>query len=596
MGKFIKQTLASVIGTMVGIFLFFTVGISSLVFLLISTASTTTETVSVKNKSILVINLENPIVDIKPPLTLGQALSGEDTTILSLRQVLNSIEEATEDNRIVAIFLDGRGADGATGYAVLKEVRAALEEFRAAGKKIIAYDDNWSERGYYLSSVADEVIMNPMGIMEINGLASQTMFFAGAFEKYGIGVQIVRVGDYKSAVEPFIREDFSEENKEQTEALLADLWGEWTEKVGKSRSLTPENLENIVNERGILSAEQAKKVGSIDRIAYFDEVLEDLKKLGAIEGKNNTFRQISLSAYSEVPREKTSRNKIAVVYARGAIVAGEGEVQQIGGQSFAKQLRQLRQNKNIKAVVLRIDSPGGSATASDIILREIKLIAKDKPVIVSMGNVAASGGYWIATGANYIFAEPNTITGSIGVFGALFNFQEISNNNGITWDTVKVGELADLGTNTRPQTEQELAVFQERVNEIYDLFIEKVATSRNLPKEKVAEIARGRVWSGEDAKELGLVDELGGLEAAIEYAATQAKLGDNWQVAEYPKIESFGERFFKGLSDSSIQEQLKNADPLTAELLKVKQDLSIWQAIKDPQDVYAIFPYQLRID
>jgi len=596
MGKFIKQTLASVIGTMVGIFLFFTVGISSLVFLLISTASTTTETVSVKNKSILVINLENPIVDIKPPLTLGQALSGEDTTVLSLRQVINSIEAATEDNRIVAIFIDGRGADGATGYAVLKEVRTALEEFRAAGKKIIAYDDNWSERGYYLSSVADEVIMNPMGIMEINGLASQTMFFAGAFEKYGIGVQIVRVGNYKSAVEPFIREDFSEENKEQTEALLADIWGEWTEKVGKSRSLTSEKLENIVNESGILSAEQAKKVGSIDRIAYFDEVLEDLKKLGAIEGKNNTFRQISLSAYSEVPAEKTSRNKIAVVYAGGAIVAGEGEVQQIGGQSFAKQLRQLRQNKNIKAVVLRINSPGGSATASDIILREIKLIAKDKPVIVSMGNVAASGGYWIATGADYIFAEPNTITGSIGVFGALFNFQEISNNNGITWDTVKVGELADLGTNTRPQTEQELAVFQERVNEIYDLFIEKVATSRNLPKEKVAEIARGRVWSGADAKQLGLVDELGGLEAAIEYAATQAKLGNDWQVAEYPKVESFGARFFKGLSDSSIQEQLKNADPLTAELLKVKQDLSIWQAIKDPQDVYAIFPYQLRID
>ena len=595
MGKFIKQTLASVVGTMVGIFLFFTVGISSLVFLLIST-STTTETVSVKNKSVLVIDLATTIGDIQPPSTLGQVLSTETSQVISLRQVLDSIEAATKDKRIVAIFLDGRGIDGASSYAILREVRAALEEFRAAGKKIIAYDNDWSERSYYLSSVADEVIMNPMGTIEINGLASQVTFLAGAFEKYGIGVQIFRAGDYKSAVEPLVRKDFSPENREQIQALLDDIWGEWTAKVSQSRSIDPEKLENIVNNSGLLNAEDAKEAGLIDRVAYFDEVLEDLKELGAIERQNNTFRQISLAAYSQVPNQKTSKNKIAVVYAQGEIVSGEGDFQQIGGQSFARQLHQLRQNKNVKAVVLRINSPGGSATASDIILREIELIAKDKPVIVSMGNVAASGGYWIATGANYIFAQPNTITGSIGVFGRLFNIQEIGNNNGITWDTVKVGELADFKTISRPKTEQELKIFQQFVDQIYDLFLEKVARSRNLPKEKVAEIARGRVWSGEDAKAIGLVDELGGIDAAIEYAATKAKLGDNWQIEEHPKFESLEERLLKELFEARLQQQIKNADPLTAELLKIKEELSIWRGLKDPKDIYAILSYQLRID
>ncbi|MDJ0723616.1 MAG: signal peptide peptidase SppA [Prochloraceae cyanobacterium] len=596
MGKFIKQTLASVIGTMVGIFLFLTIGISGLVFLLISTAQTT-ETVKVKNKSVLVIDLATTIADIKPTSTLGDVISGERAKILSLRQTLNSIEAATKDKRINAIFLDGRGPDGATGYATLKEVRSALEEFRAAGKEIIAYDNDWSERSYYLSSVADRIILNPMGTMEINGLASQTMFFAGAFEKYGIGVQIVRVGDYKSAVEPLIRKNFSQENKEQTEALLEDIWQEFITGVSKSRSIDLKQLNKITDESGFLTAEEAKKAGLIDRIAYFDEVIEDLKKLGYSDRKNNTFRQISLAGYSsEVNKEKSSRNKIGVIYAQGTIVGGEGDVQQIGGESFARELRKLRQDKQVKAVVIRVNSPGGSATASEIILREIKLIAKEKPVIVSMGNVAASGGYWIATGANYIFAEPNTITGSIGVFGALFNFKEISNNNGITWDTVKIGEFADLGTATRPKTEAELKIFQKYVNQIYDLFLDKVATSRNLPKEKVAEIARGRVWSGIDAKEIGLVDELGGLEAAIAYAAKEAELGTNWRVVEYPKFESFGERFLKELSESSIQKQAKNADPLTAELIKIKQDLAIWRGLKDPKDVYAIFPYKLRID
>jgi protease-4 len=300
--------------------------------------------------------------------------------------------------------------------------------------------------------------------------------------------------------------------------------------------------------------------------------------------------------------ERNSQNKIAVVYAEGEIVDGKGEDGQIGGDRFARIFRTIRQDEDVKSVVLRINSPGGSATASEIIQREIKLTRTVKPVIVSMGDVAASGGYWIASDSNRIFAENNTITGSIGVFGVLFNGQKLANNNGITWDTVKTSQFADTQTVARPKSPQELALYQRSVNRIYNMFINKVAQGRKLPQQKVAEIAQGRVWSGTTAQQIGLVDEIGGMNAAIEYAAKAAKLGNDWQIEEYPQVTTLEERFF-GKKLQQAQEDLgiektpiKSNNPLLAEFEKLQQEIAVLQKMNDPQGIYARLPFNLKID
>ncbi|MGK7873922.1 MAG: signal peptide peptidase SppA [Xenococcaceae cyanobacterium] len=599
MGQFLKQTFASFIGSLAGLILFFALGTSGLVLLLVS-AALRDDSPKIKDKSVLVLDLSMQISDTKPPSSLGKAFSDENTNIITLRQVLDSLEKATKDKRIVGLFLDGRSTGEGSGYATLKEVRAALESFRAAGKKIIAYDVDWSEREYYLGSVADTVMLNPMGVIEINGFSSQQLFLTGAFQKYGIGVQVIRVGNYKSAIEPFTRQNLSPENRQQTQELLADLWGEFLSTVGESRELTPKKLQAIADSKGFLNPEEARASGLVDRVAYFDQVIGDLKELTGNSKKDKSFRQIRLKTYADVPlenaQESSSENKIAVVYAEGTIVSGKGTVRQIGSDRFAKELRKLRQDEDVKAVVLRVNSPGGSATASEIILREVQLTSSKKPVIVSMGNVAASGGYWISTGADRIFAEANTITGSIGVFGLLFNIQEIGNNNGITWDVVKTGRFADINTTIRPKTKEELALYQKYANQIYDLFLNKVAESRNLTVEEVAKIAQGRIWSGEDAQKIGLVDQIGGLEAAIEYAAQKAELGNDWEITEYPKQRSFEEEILERLLDAEVVEQVKQLDPLTAEFIKFKEDLAIFHGLNDPRGIYARLPFKLRIE
>ncbi|ACK72336.1 signal peptide peptidase SppA, 67K type [Gloeothece citriformis PCC 7424] len=604
MGQFIKQIFASLIGTVAGLMLFFAVGTSGLVLLLVTAALQETTPV-LKDKSILVFDLSMQIQDTKPPSTLTQALQNDDTVTMTLRQVLGVIEKATKDAQIEAIFIDGRGIEADNGIATLTEVRQGLEKFRAAGKKIIFYDVDLNEKSYYLGSVADEIILNPMGMMEFNGIGTQPLFLAGALEKYGIGIQVIRVGEFKAAVEPFIRQTMSPENRLQTQVLLNDLWTNVLTTVGKSRNVTPNKLQAIADNQGMLMPTEAEKIGLIDRVAYFDEVVTDLKTLtGKTSESENpdekSFPQISVENYASgflrENQNESASNQIAVVYAEGEIVDGQGAVSNIGGERFAKELRKIRQDPNVKAVVLRINSPGGSATASDIIGREVKLMKEKKPVIVSMGNVAASGGYWIATEANHIFAEPSTITGSIGVFGMLFNVQDIANNNGITWDVVKTAKLADLGTTTRPKTEQELAIYQRSVQQIYNLFVNKVAQSRNLPESKVKQIAEGRVWSGEDAKQLGLVDEIGGLEAAILYAAKEAKLEKNWEIQEYPRRRTFESIILERLFTSKITESITpSPDSLTAEMLKLKEDLAVFQLFNDPKGIYAYLPFNWQI-
>ena len=590
MNNFFKQITASAIGTLLGLSLFAGVGIGGLLFLIMAAASLN-PTPKVEDKSVLVLDLSSEIAD--NPVG-GQSFLGGDRSSISLRTVLEAINQASTDDKIVALYLDSSGVSGGTGLANLREIRQALEKFKTQGKKIVAYDVDWSKSDYYLGSIADEIVVNPMGSVEIDGVSVESAFFAGAMAKYGIGVQVVRAGKYKSAVEPFTTQKLSPENRQQTQSLITNVWGELVNTISSSRSLTPAQIQNLADTQGILSAQAAQEQKLVDKIGYLDQVVSDLKDLTATDPEADSFNQISIKSYrnSQAQNVKSSGNKIAVVYAQGDIVDGDGSPQQVGGDSLAREIRELRNEEAVKAIVLRINSPGGSAIASEQILREVRLTKEKKPVIISMGNYAASGGYWIATYGDRIFAEPNTITGSIGVFSLLFNVGELAKQNGITWDTVKTGNLSDNQTISRPKTPQELAIHQKSVDQVYNQFLEKVAESRNLSRSKVEEIAQGRVWTGKEAQGLGLVDELGGLEAAIAYAAKAANLGDDWQVEENKQDRSLPEQIMELVQTTQLQQP---TDPLTREMQKVQTQLAGIRSLNDPRDIYARLPFNLEI-
>ena len=594
--NFLKQTLASLIGTLAGLFLFATLGVGSLFLLLVTLASVESEP-TIKDKSVLVFDLSTEIQDREPLVNVRDILSDRSRSVLTLSQVIKNIEKASKDNRIKTIFLDGSKASSGSGYANLSEIREALTDFKKSGKKIIAYDITVSEQEYYLTSLADTIIVNPMGLIELNGIGMEPLFWTGALDKYGIGVQVVRVGNYKSAVEPYTRTNLSPENREQLQSLLDTIWDNYLEEVSENRKIDAKKLQNIANNQGILYPQEAEKLKIIDQVDYRDKAISILQEI--TENTEDSLRQVSFNRYVDIPvseiNNNSSKNKIAVVYLEGTIVDGIGTPQQVGGLYFANLLRKIRENDQVKAVVVRVNSPGGSATASDIILREIQLIQDKKPVIISMGNIAASGGYWIATGGEHIFAQPNTITGSIGVFGLLFNIQEIANNNGISWDVIKTANLANLGTTTRPKTDQELAIYQASVNRVYNLFIEKVAKSRNISQEKVASIAQGRVWSGEQAKTVGLVDSFGGLNAAIDYAVEKAKIGKDWEVKEYPTSQGFAELFIKRTLDEEIKMNQNTVSPLTQEFLKFQEEIKLINNFNDPRGVYSLLPFNWKL-
>lgn len=611
MRNFFKQTFASLLGTVLGLMIFFGISTTGILLLLFAVTSSRDTTPQVEDKSVVVFDLSMNITD-RPPSSgelLQRALSGVEIQRMTLRSVLDTVEKARLDPRIVGIYLDASSTNsvGSTGFASLMEIRQALEKFRESGKKVVAYGVGLNERQYYLTSVADTVVLNPVGLMQVKGLSSQPLFLAEAFDKFGIGVQTVRAGKFKGGVEPFILNELSDENRQQMQQLLEDVWGNWRTTVGDSRKITPEQLQAIADNQVILSPDEAKTRGLIDQVAYQDEVVADLKQLTESSATARSFQQINLINYAQVSGrtlgvERNSPNKIAVVYAEGEIVDGRGEDGQIGGDRFARIFNQIRQDDNIKAVVLRINSPGGSATASEVIHREVKLTRELKPVVVSMGNVAASGGYWIASDSNRIFAESTTVTGSIGVFGVLFNGQQLANDNGITWDTVKTARYADTETLARPKTPPELEIYQRSVNRIYDTFLDRVVQGRKLPAPKVADIAQGRVWSGMAAKEIGLVDEIGGLQAAIAHAAQAAELENDWQLQEYPRVSTLEERFFgRAVQEISTILQISGlaaqpSHPLMAELEKLQQQMTIIQKMNDPHGIYTRLPFNFQLD
>ena len=584
--------------------------------------------VNIEKGAYLVLDMSVNITDTPPPSdfeqSLGRVFGGNDEDTVSLHSLLGAIDAAKTDSRIAGIFLTGsfEPMGYGSGFAALKEVREALQSFRdSAHKPVTAYLVAPSKRDYYLASVASRIYLNPFGEMDLAGFASEPTFYKGALDKYGIGVQVTRVGKFKSYVEPFLLQKMSPESREQTTQLLGDLWGTFKDSVSQERKITADQIQALADATGIVNADAAKQAGLVTDLAYLPDVIETLRKQTGDStdtlADQHTFKQVSLPSYAKQTvgtpasievnvinlTDKTPR--LAVVYAEGDIVDGEGEATgYIGGNRFARVIRRLRNDPYVKGILLRVNSPGGSGLASEIIQRELVLTRQaGKPVVVSMGTVAASGGYYISTAADRVFAEPNTITGSIGVFGILPNIQGLANNNGITFDGVKTGKFADLETISRPKTPEELAIVQTLVDQFYGRFKERVATGRKLTVDQVEEIAQGRVWSGEEALKIGLVDEMGGLDKALSFAKSKAGLGANAKIVEYPAPRDLTETVTallggdkKPLASAGHWLHLgAHAGPLAEKVGEMQADLEALSQFNDPAGVYARLPFDLRV-
>lgn len=552
--------------------------------------------------SVLVLDLSVNICDsprdLRPIDLIRENLNGPSAPSLVLKTLVEGLNRAAEDERISALFLHGslETDNYGSSYAALREVREAIRHFQRSGKPAIAYLVDPSLRDYYVTSAASTIVLNPFGMVMIKGLASELIYFGNAFKKYGIGVQIFNAGKYKSFGEQFTRSSMSEEHRFQMTVLLEKLWREILSGIGRERGIDIDILYEISRQRGLFTASQALDHGLIDEIAYFDQVIDKLTGIGVYNEDIESFAQVSFTDYQMAGDNSSDVNaedkpKIAVIYAEGVIVDGEGGLGSVGGDKLARQLRKLRRDEEVKAVVLRVNSPGGSAVASEIILREVRLLGEEKPIIVSMGGLAASGGYWIAAAGHTIFAEQTTITGSIGVIGLFPNVQEIAREHGIHFDGVKTGPFADIFSISRPKTPLEVDLFEELIDLIYAEFVKLVAAGRNLTIEQVEQIAQGRVWSGDDALKVGLVDNIGGLEDAIAHAAEKAGLGEDFTLIQIPDGKDVSELLKELLGGDLGQEPLTLLGPFSRSLRQLKQELSILGSLNDPRGIYALMPF-----
>lgn len=573
--------MAGLFLTMFLLFIFFLMMVSSLV---------KEKTISVSDHSVLEVNLnfeirerssDNPFQDF----SLGNIKTGKR---LGLNDILRCIRNAKNDIHIDGIFLNLTGAEG--GLATIEEIRSALLDFKSSGKFIYAYSEGYSQREYYLASLADKIYLYPEGEVDLRGFRANLMFFKGTLEKLEIEPEVIRHGKFKSAVEPFILDKMSKENREQTTAFIGNMWSKVLEDVSASRKLTTQELQEAANNLSGRSAKSALAAKLVDELAYSDQVMDDLKKKTGVSESGNLHR-ISLREYADSFNESQDYTapKIAIIYAAGDIVSGKGDADQIGSATIAAAIRKARTDSTIKAIVLRVNSPGGSALASDVIWRETVLAKKAKPLVVSMGDYAASGGYYISCTANKIIAQPNTITGSIGVFGLLMNTQKLFNNKlGVTFDTVKTAQMATLGDPNYPMTDSERSIIQQSVEDIYGTFIQHVAEGRKMLASDVDSIGQGRVWSGTDAKRLGLVDDLGGINKAIDEARQLAKL-DKYRVIELPQEKKFIDKLFEDLNDQAATQRMK------AELGTLYDQYQGLKSALQWQGVQARLPYVIDI-
>ncbi|KRD08108.1 signal peptide peptidase SppA [Flavobacterium sp. Root901] len=565
--KFLGNVIATVIGIFVFIMLFFFGAI------LIGTIFGGDDKVSVKNDSVIELDLKQIDNDYAGKYKDPWVTVFSDKQRVGLTDVINAIEAAEKDDNIKGISI--LNDQSSLGLAQYKDLRNALENFKKSGKFVLAYANTYSQKEYYLNSVANKIYLNPAGDLDFKGLSSEVMFFKDFQEKSGIHMEVIRHGKYKSAVEPFLENKMSDANREQVTALLNSIWSTICSDISKSRNIPVDKLNQIANGLLARTPEMAKAQHLVDIVAYEDVYHQAIRKALKVNDDED-YNKISILDYTQnhvtTALTNIADNQIAIIYAQGEIASGEGDVNVIGEGSMRRSLQEARKNEDVKAIVLRIDSPGGSALTSDLIWREIEITKKVKPVIVSMGNYAASGGYYIACNANKIYAESNTITGSIGVFGVLPNFSPLANKLGINTEQVKTHENSANYSPFVPVDEKFKAFTLESVEQIYKTFVTHVAEGRKMSFDQVDAIAQGRVWSGSEAVKIGLVDKIGGLNDAIAEAAKIAKIKD-FTTQNYPEYEkTFGDLMgslpFAQSKEAFIKEEIGEENYLLIEQVK----------------------------
>lgn len=592
MKQFFKFTFAS----MLGFFLAFVVVFLFFFFMVLGLVSFSSKKApEIKNHNVLCLNLKEDIPDRTP----ANPFENFDFNLMKVKEkiglndILANIKIAKDDERIKGIFLDLSYVPA--GMATLEEIREALIDFKTSGKFIVSYSEGYSQKAYYLATVSDKILLNPMGSVDFKGLSSQIMFFKGTLDKLDVEAQIIRHGKFKSAIEPFILDKMSEANREQMTAFLFSMWEHMLSNIAETRNISVDNLNIYADSLMAGTAKEALENGFVDSLVYRDQFLSIMDKM--IDMKRNEYAFLKMSNYvksnkmQQVLQQK--EDKIAVIYGEGDIVSGEAEDTKIASETMAKAIEKAREDENIKAIVLRVNSPGGSALASEVIWRELVLTKAVKPVVVSMGNLAASGGYYISCPADKIFANPTTITGSIGVFGMIPNMQEFFKNKlGITFDGVNTNEHADFMSTTRRLSDFEKNKIQSYIEEIYDVFITHVAEGRGMTKAQVDTIGQGRVWSGIDAKRLGLIDEFGGMDAAIIEAAKLAGLEEgSYSLIEYPKQKDVFEQL---LSDFSATVSLFFAKKELGEETYVYYKYA--KSFLEMEEVQARLPYDIIVE
>lgn len=587
MKGFFKFTFASILGVLIGLFIFILI-----LFGIINSASRQ-KPVQIASNTVLYLELDQPIIDRKPenPFEYFNPATLEAESRLGLDMILNNLKKAAGDPNISGIVMDLTFIPA--GMATLNEIRNALEEFKESGKFIYCFAENYTTGSYFLASVADKVYIHPQGIIPMVGLSADVLFIKGLLDKIGVESQVLRQGEFKGAIEPLIYKKLSEENRMQIQDYLNSMWGHITETIAGVRGISEEELNTAIDNLEIFDAKSALEYKLVDDLVYYDQYLDIVKELTGTS-LNRDIKSVKLRKYDQVPELKEQkgliRDKIAVVYATGTINMGEATEGNIGGDAFARAIREARKDSTIRAIVLRVNSGGGGGLPSDMIWREVKLAAAEKPVIASMGDVAASGGYYITAHANKILANPNTLTGSIGVFGVFPNMKELFNEKlGITVDVVKTNDHSDFGNPLRPLEAAEMRMLQEQIADFYQTFIEIVADGRGMSVEEVDKIARGHVYSGEDALNIGLIDEIGGLSDAIRIAAEDAGL-QTYRIVKYPKVEDPFMKILTEITENASTRQLKK------QLGEDYYYLESLKGLKDMKGIQARIPFDLRVE
>ncbi len=572
---FLRELLAVILGVFISFFIMF------FIFVAIGSALSSSfmeeEKVLVRDNSVLVLKLNQQIRDFAPKSDDPfEQLLGLEDELMGLNTIINAIDNAKYDEKIKGISIESLYLRA--GIAQVQEIRDKLYEFKESGKFVVAYADVYDQKNYYLSSVADSIYIYPEGALDFKGLASEILFFKDFQDKYGVKMEVIRHGKYKSAVEPFLANEISEENREQTFDFLNSIWGTLLEEIGEKRGLSPERLNEIADDLLARNPDLAIENGLISGKMPKDKYIELLKQLAEVDEKSK-LSMISVENYIKSGKGRiisTARDKIAVIYAQGEIRYGKGDEKVIGQELIKEALQKARAAKDIKAIVLRVNSPGGSALASDIILREIEITKEEKPVVVSMGSLAASGGYYISCNADKIVAEPTTITGSIGVFGMVPNISEFSKRIGINAEQIGTNRQSVGYSVFEPMGEEFYAVTKEGVERVYTTFVSKVAEGRSMTFEEVDSIAQGRVWTGKEAQEHGLVDELGSLEDAIRIAADMVGITE-YRIRNYPDYEKEFKDLFKGpfaqVKENLIKSELGESNYEALQRIKAFSDL-----------------------